>query len=383
MFKGYANYESTKKFLEQKIKEEKIRKDFVSTFCDVLVSQMAIGTYLGPMDHNTDMAVTQAIFKVVTEGINFIDTAINYRGQRAEKSVGEALKRLFLKGIITREQIFISSKAGFVPFEFVPTNNIKALFEEQYVKQGITKLSDLIAQCHCMEPKFILNQLEKSRKNLNLETIDLYYLHNPETQLEEITQKIFYEKLFLAFCALENAVKEGKIKAYGLATWDAFRDEPTSQYHVELEKCLATAVRASKEVGNEKHSFKAIQLPLNLAMVEASILPTQNIHSSILETKVLPAIAAAKELGLSVATSAPLLQGRLAHNLPDFIINSFPEDYSQAHCALAFSMSFPEVDAVMVGMKNIENIEHNLSYLKKLKLTKEQLENVLSSMMEN
>jgi hypothetical protein len=37
----------------------------------------------------------------------------------------------------------------------------------------------------------------------------------------------------------------------------------------------------------------------------------------------------------------------------------------------------------MVGMKNIENIEHNLSYLKKLKLTKEQLENVLSSMMEN
>ena len=36
---------------------------------------------------------------------------------------------------------------------------------------------------HCMSPAYLENQIERSRRNLGMETIDLFYVHNPESQL--------------------------------------------------------------------------------------------------------------------------------------------------------------------------------------------------------
>lgn len=50
------------------------------------------GTYLGEADEATDEKIIQAILQAVNRGVNVIDTAINYRGQRAERAVGKAVE---------------------------------------------------------------------------------------------------------------------------------------------------------------------------------------------------------------------------------------------------------------------------------------------------
>lgn len=372
MIKGQATLEAAGAFLEKK----GLHLDQRRTFCGIPVSSLAFGTYLGAMDEATDRLVTLACLKAIELGANFIDTAINYRGQRAERSIGEAFRRGLLAGGFKREEIFVSTKGGFVPYEGAPTSAIAALFEERYVARGLARKSDLIAGCHCIEPAYLKDQIDRSRGNLQLETIDLFYVHNPETQLEELPARIFYDKLERAFEALEGEVRAGKIAAYGMATWDAFRDEDTSQTHVSLEKCVEAALAAAKKTGSRGHHFKAVQLPLNLAMPEGALIPTQDVAGGK-----FPAIEAAKKLGLNVATSVPLFQARLCHGLPDFIVNAFPKDYSQAHCALAFATSFPGVDSAMLGMKQIEHVEHDLRFLGLPRLAAGALDKIVAAMV--
>ncbi len=372
MFQGRATGEAARAFLEKKGLHPGQRR----AFCGIPVSSLAFGTYLGPMDEATDDKVTLACLKSIELGVNFIDTAINYRGQRAERSIADTFRRGLSAGAFKREEIFVSTKGGFVPYEGAPVPDIGALFEQQYAAKGIARKSDLIAGCHCMEPAYLKDQIERSRKNLQLETIDLFYVHNPETQLEELPSRIFYDKLEKAFEALEGEVRDGKIAAYGMATWDAFRDEDTAQTHVSLEKCVETALAASKKAGSAAPHFKAVQMPLHLAMPEAALMATQEIAG-----EKIPAIEAAKKLGLSVAASVPLFQSRLCHGLPDFIVNAFPKDYSQAHCALAFATSFSAVDCAMLGMKQIEHVEHNLRFLKFPRLTPEALREIVKAMV--
>lgn len=371
MFKGRANLESTKTFLQG----HELHPSQQRLFCDVQVSSIAVGTYLGNMDEVTDFKVTKACVDAVMRGCNFFDTAINYRGQRAERAVGEAIKQLILSGKAKRDEIFISTKGGFVPYEGKPVHDLAKLFEQEYISKNLAKKSDLIAGCHCMEPKYILDQIERSQKNLQVETIDLYYLHNPETQLEELPERIFYDKLYAAFVELEDAVKAGKISAYGMATWNAFRDETSSQFSVQLEKCMELAKKAAHDTGSGETHFKAIQLPFNLAMLEAALVKSQKFMNNMLS-----AIEAAQALDLSVAVSVPLFQSRLCHGLPDFMMDAFPKELSQAHCAIAFASSWPGVDSIMVGMKQSEHVEHNLAFLKYPTLSEQQLHEIMQSL---
>ena len=373
MFKGKARADAAKQFLDRRgVDPGQIRE-----FCGIPVSSLALGTYLGDMNEVVDVKVALACVLATDNGCNFFDSAINYRAQRAERSIGEALRRLTLSGKMTREEVFISTKGGFVPFDGRPVSDVTKLFEEQYVSRGVAKSGDLLGGCHCMEPAYLSDQIDKSRKNLNVETIDLYYLHNPETQLEELPDRIFYDKLVMAFGALEKAVAEGRIAAYGIATWNGLRCEATSQTSLQLEKCILAAEKAADLVGARSHSFKAIQLPLNLAMPEAAMLKTQKFGQNMMS-----AIDAAAGFDLNVAVSVPLFQARLCHNLPDFILEKFPKELSQAHCALSFATGFPGVDAAMVGMKAAEHVTHNLELLKRPPLTENQLREVIKSMVD-
>ncbi len=62
----------------------------------LVLSSIGIGTYLGEPDRATDEAYTNAVVAAVRGGMNVVDSAINYRLQRSERSVGAALKVLML-----------------------------------------------------------------------------------------------------------------------------------------------------------------------------------------------------------------------------------------------------------------------------------------------
>src|SRR3984893_5062560 len=187
-----------------------------------VMSSIGIGTYLGAPDTATDGSYTAAVAAAVEGGINVIDSAINYRFQRSERSIGAALGELATRGF-GREEIVVCTKGGFLTPDGEMPADPSSYFEREYLKPGILRPEDVAAGCHAMSPRFLADQLDRSRTNLNVDCVDIYYLHNPETQLGAVPREEFMRRLRQAFDFLESAVAAEKIRFYGLATWSGFR----------------------------------------------------------------------------------------------------------------------------------------------------------------
>jgi len=318
------------------------------------LSSIGIGTYLGNYDAQTDKNYTEAITKFVELGGNVIDTAANYRFQRSERNIGEALKILQGKGI-GREEIFICTKGGYLPFDNEPPSNVRQYFEENFVQKGIATFEDLVGGSHCMTPEYLQSQINQSLQNMNLETLDLFYIHNPESQLQEIDKYTFEARLAKAFERLEENRANGKLQFYGAATWNGFRVPPDNQSYHSLERM----VNIAKQVGGENHGFKFIQLPFNLAMPEAFLFKNQAVGGEIYST-----IEAANESGVSVMCSASILQGKLARNLPENLRETLGDLKTDAQVGLQFVRSAPNVTTALIGMSQERHVEENLELAK-------------------
>jgi aryl-alcohol dehydrogenase-like predicted oxidoreductase len=318
----------------------------------LVLSSIGIGTYLGEPNAATDKAYTDAVVAAVEGGINLIDSAINYRFQRSERSVGAALKVLAAKGF-SREEIVLCTKAGFLTPDGAMPDDTEAYFSREFLKRGIFRPEDIAAGCHCMAPRYLADQLERSLANFGVECVDVFYLHNPETQMSEIPAEEFRRRIAEAFQFLESAVAAGKIGAYGLATWNAFREDQKAQGYLSL----ASMEEIARETGGKDHHFRFVQLPLNLAMPEALLRPNQ-----IVTGKTMAMVQAARALGITLVTSAALLQGQLTRNLPPYIGATLGLKTNSSQ-ALQFARSVPGVTTALVGMSRVEHVRANLEII--------------------
>ncbi|HLB01917.1 MAG TPA: aldo/keto reductase [Nitrospiria bacterium] len=318
---------------------------------DLYVSSIGLGTYLGNSDSSTDRLYQQSIIRAVELGCNVLDTAINYRCQRSERLIGQALSWLAREGKLQRNEVIVSTKGGFLPYDEAPPPDAWAFIQENFITPGVFSPQDIVAGCHCITPRYIQNQLDQSLKNLGLSCIDIYHLHNPETQLEEISREEFDQRIRLAFEVLEESVRLGKIRMYGTATWEGYRRAPSIRGYLSLEKMVELA----REVGGEGHHFKVIQLPYNLAMPEAFVSKTQRIGE--LEMSLLEA---ARHLGIYVMASASVNQRHLTKDLSQQVREVFPGLETDAQRAIQFVRSTPGMGTALVGMKQVAHVEENL-----------------------
>ncbi|HIH68986.1 MAG TPA: aldo/keto reductase, partial [Candidatus Nitrosotenuis sp.] len=166
--------EGTKKFATR---PDSILENY-RTIQNLLLSNVGIGTYLGNPDSQTDTLVEEAVRKSILSGINVIDTAINYRAQKAERSVGKAIASLISAGKIERNQIFVSTKNGYVTNDGDIKEDFWAYVQREYANSGVIRANDISSGYHCMTVPYLQDQLNRSLKNLGLECIDLMYLHN-------------------------------------------------------------------------------------------------------------------------------------------------------------------------------------------------------------
>jgi aryl-alcohol dehydrogenase-like predicted oxidoreductase len=317
---------------------------------DLWLSSVGIGTYLGEADEETDRRYTDAIVRAVELGANVIDTAANYRFQRSERSIGVALSELVKRGF-ERQEIVLCTKGGYLPFDGGPPRDVRQYIEETFVKPGIASFADFAGGAHCMTPRYLQNQLQQSLGNLGLDCVDVYYVHNPESQLAAVSEAEFWQRLRAAFETLEQLVTEQKIGKYGVATWNGFRAEPDSGGYHSLERMVEIA----REVGGKDHHFAFIQLPFNLAMPEALFFQNQKVgeqYVSVLE--------AASALGVTVMASAAILQGQVARGLPEAIREPLGSLATDAQTGIQFVRSAPGISTALVGMSNVEHVEENL-----------------------
>lgn len=321
------------------------------------VSSVGLGTYLGGADAETDLLYAEAVVEAVRLGCNVVDTAINYRHQRSERAIGAALARLERTSPDIRAQVVLATKGGYVAFDGEPPPNRDALrkyLDTTFFVNGICSPADMAGGLqHCMAPAYLAHEIGRSLANLGVDAVDIYYVHNPETQLPEVGREEFDRRVARAFEELERKVAEGVIGRYGMATWNGFRVAPSDPRFLSLERLVEIA----RTVGGEDHGFRVIQLPYNLAMPEAFASFNQPFGEEFVST-----LEAARRLGVSVIASASLLQARLADELPPEVERAFRMQTS-AQDALQFVRSTPGVACALVGMARSAHVRENLSVL--------------------
>lgn len=164
-------------------------------------------------------------------GINFWDTADFYGGGENEKLISQVLKP-------NRNKIFIATKFG---FRYKGEASFGAEFDGS--------------------PKWMRQAVDLSLQRLQIDCIDLYYMHrvDPKVPVEE------------SVAAMADLVKEGKVRYLG----------------------LSEANEASLRKANAVHPIAALQSEYSLLTrgIEANILPTVN------------------ELGMTLVPYSPLGRG--------------------------------------------------------------------------
>lgn len=348
MIAGRATLEGTRRFAERSAAAPGHFRSGVG----LSLSSLGLGTYLGREDAATDAGYEASVLVALGAGVNVFDSAIVYRGQKSERAIGRALARAFDRGLARRDEVFVSSKGGYLPHDADDPRPPRRYAQECFIATGLAPAGE-IAGGHCLAPAFLRDQLARSRANLGLETIDLYYLHNVEAQLAEVDRATFRRRLVGAIEVLEEEAEAGRIAAWGLATWDGFRAPPEHPEHLSMADVLA----AAKEAAGTAHHFRGVQLPSNLAMAQAALYRSQETDAGR-----MPAFSAAAALGLAAFGSASISQGRLAAvDFPDEVVDAFPGAETSVLQALQFARSSPGVTVALVGVSNPEHAAEDFS----------------------
>src|SRR5258708_12318496 len=143
-------------------------------------SSLGIGTYLGQPDAKTDESYRAAVVAAAEGGINVIDTAINYRLQRSERSIGAAIKQLAAKGI-AREELILCTKGGYLtPDGSMPADPNEYFFRE-YLQPGVFSAKDIVAGSHFITPGHLETHLSPTPPNPPHDSPTPHPLHNPTT----------------------------------------------------------------------------------------------------------------------------------------------------------------------------------------------------------
>jgi aryl-alcohol dehydrogenase-like predicted oxidoreductase len=350
LLEGHATKEGTANYL-RRAEDKGIPNAHFRKFDSLALSSLGMGTYLGDLSSEDDRATEDAVIASIKSGaINVIDTAINYRAMRSEKSIGRALIHLQDVEKITRDQLFISTKNGYITNDGdFPNVDVMEYMQKMFISPGVISANAISSGYNVMNPNYLTRCIDKSLANLHLTTIDLVYIHNAfESWHQDVDRPTFMSMLGDAFETYESYRKAGKLRYYGMATWTCFRAKPEEPEYLSLEEC----VKVAEKVGGKNHSFRFIQLPYNLAYSEALLLRNQSVGLE----KNLTVLEAAGKLGIGVFTSIPLFQGRLLQaKIPDYggLAGMIPK-------LIQIVRSSPSVVAPLVGQKKPEHVEENL-----------------------
>ena len=365
MITGCVTSDGTANFAR---KNHIVGKNHFRQFSGLTFSSIGVGTYLGNADNTTDILVKDAIKKSVLMGVNVIDTAINYRSQKAERSVGKAISELVQEGMVKREELFVSTKNGYITNDADVKEEFWEYINKTLIKSGIIKSEDISSGYHCMTIPYLENQLETSLKNLGFDCIDLMYIHNAaEGQLQDVSKDEFMKNLKQVFEFYEKQRNEGTIKYYGMATWDCFRVPKENPQHIMLSDVL----RLAKEAGGTEHGFKFIQLPYNMYLDQALTVLNQTVNG-----KEISILDASRNFEIGVFASVPLMQAKLLgpNVIPEF------GGLKPAHRALQFVRSTPGVIAPLVGQKSSSHVDENLELVKILPMSESEFNQLVTSL---
>ena len=390
MIRGYATIDGTKVFTSDS-NYSPLGYNVLGNECDVItnkpciythqygmyLSAIGIGTYLGDTSNKDDEEVIHAVLESVLKGgVNVIDTAINYRGQKAERCIKIALRKILtISNTITRESLFISTKGGFLPSDSDKNWNGRRTAAEWSTTVLNFPNEEIVDNKHCIAPICLEKSINASLSNLGIETIDLFYLHNvAEKQLPSISRDNVMIRIEKAFEYLEKVRLQGMIRFYGLATWTCFRVANNDPQYLSLKDVYDIAVK----VGGDNHGFRFIQLPLTSSMPEAATEKYQD-GMTIIERAVSLKITVmtSRSIGMANAKAIASLDNSYyeCNNVNGHSnIDKSSKVPDGAALSLQVVRSTVGVSTALVGMKKTEHVEENCKVLKTKRIPKDVIE---------
>ena len=252
-------------------------------------SRIGFGGYRTGVDQEDHRA---ALMKAIREGCNLIDTSTNYADGDSERLVGSVLKELLAQKEMTRDNVIVVSKIGYVQgknLQHAKTREQAGRAYPEIVKYG----EDI---WHCLHPEFLDDQLTGSLDRLGLATLDVCLLHNPEYFLSDAKQRKlivdastldelrteFYRRLEQAFVYFEQQIDSGRIQFYGVSS-NTSTAQPGDPEATSLSRMLEAAQRAAQQAAKPQHGFRVLQLPMNLFESGALLTPNTGQEDTVLK----------------------------------------------------------------------------------------------------
>jgi aryl-alcohol dehydrogenase-like predicted oxidoreductase len=260
---------------------------------DIQISRIGIGTNRWAIWENDD-EVLQVYKALMDKGVNFYDTAEIYTGGRSERLIGKCVKR--------------DGRRPIIASKYRPSASRRT-------KKDFTEA------------------LDESLRRLELETLDLYYIHMPPSE-QSIEDLMDY---------MAESLSAGKIRAIGVSNFDA-------------EQMRQAASRL------EEHGLK-----LTANQVEFSLVNREPEMNGVLET--------CKSWGASLVAYRPISRGQLAtveeKNVSeggselDSIIQSIAEDHrgSASQVALNWLLQRSKLVIPIPGATKIDHALENAGAL--------------------
>ena len=292
-------------------------------------SRLGFGTYRVDTRDNEHR---EALKKALREGVNLIDTSTNYMDGDSERLVGSALGELLKNGELTREEVIIVSKIGYVQGDNLKQAEARERAGRPYA--DMVKYGEGI--WHCIHPEYLADQLTLSLDRLGLTTLDVCLLHNPEYFLSEAahheggdlarSRDTFYRRIEQAFTYFESQVTAGRIHYYGVSS-NTITAGPSDAEATSLTRMCDAARAAAVAQGMDRHHFLVLQCPMNL--YEAGALVTPNTGVGQQET----VLQVAPREGIAVLVNRPLnampTKTSGVVRLADFPIEGDPVDFDR------------------------------------------------------
>jgi aryl-alcohol dehydrogenase-like predicted oxidoreductase len=246
-----------------------------------------------------------ALDLALQSGINLIDTSANYADGQSETLVGRVLADLIGRGELTRAAVVVVTKAGYLQGRNYDRSRKRR--REGCPYPELVPYAEGLA--HCIHPDFLEDQITRSLARLNLATVDVLLLHNPEYYLTwaarqnmavEDARRVYIDRIQRAFQHLEHEVGRGRIRWYGISS-NTF---PVAADRADFTSLTAVA-GAARQLATD-HRLAVVQFPMNLFESGAVLEANQPDGRSIID--------AARGFDLGTLVNRPLnafARGRL------------------------------------------------------------------------
>ncbi|MFO0703995.1 MAG: aldo/keto reductase [Patescibacteria group bacterium] len=296
------------------------------------VSEISFGAWAigGNWGNVAESDAIAAINKAIDLGVNFIDTADVYGDGRSEKIIAKVLKG-------RKERVFVATKTG---------RRLSPHIASGYTKQNLNKF------------------VERSRKNLKMDTLDLLQLHCPPTE-------VFYNPE--VFEALDEMIIKKKIKNYGVSVEKVEEGIKALQYSgVATVQIIYNIFRQRPaeiffDMAKEKNVGIIVRVPLASGLLTGKM--NKNTVFDKTDHRLFNRHGEAFDVGETFA-GVPFEKGLQAVNDLAKII---PAKYSMSQFALKWILMQDAVSTIIPGGKNPVQVESNVLASDLPNLSKESL----------